>query len=110
MGAFAQCTEAAPGLVHCSKLLHLLSRTFPQQFKQQAFFLQRALVDVSVTVMKANALYGSWQGLHFVLGGGSGQAQMGEVPGGKLSYYTIRVWSCWNHWPRRVASDYPSHT
>ena len=40
--------------------------------------------DLCVVLMKGSALC-SWRGLHLVLGGGSGRAEMEGVPGGMLS-------------------------
>jgi hypothetical protein len=48
---------------------------------ERATFLRQAYQELAVTLVKGNAMCG-WRGMHLVMGGASGRAQLGAVPRG----------------------------
>ena len=48
---------------------------------ERATFLQQVYQELAVALVKGNAMCG-WRGMHLVMGGASGRAQLGAVPRG----------------------------
>ena len=70
--------RAAP---KCNVLLHMLAVNSSEKRPERATFLRQAYQELAVALVKGNAMCG-WRGMHLVMGGASGRAQLGAVPRG----------------------------
>jgi hypothetical protein len=72
------CGRAAP---KCNLLLHMLAVNSSDKRPGRATFPRQAYKELAVALVKGNAMCGC-RGMHLVMGGASGRAQLGAVPRG----------------------------
>jgi hypothetical protein len=65
----------------CNVLLRMLAVSSSEKRPERATFLRQAYQVITVALAKGKAVC-AWRGMHLVMGGASGQAQLGAVPRG----------------------------
>jgi hypothetical protein len=65
----------------CNVLLHMLAANSFEKRLERATFLRQAYQELVGALVKGNAMCG-WRGMHLVMGGASGRAQLGAIPRG----------------------------